>query len=283
MKRVLVIGATGYLGRHVVTELKRRGHWVRVLSRHTNSFPDDPFAPDEIFIGEITRPETLDGLTDGVDFVFSSLGITRQRDKLGFWDVDYQGNKTVLEMAVAAGVNKFVTISVVRPELAQHLDIVGAREAFVDELRESGLAYAVVRATGFFSDMMEFLSMAKSGRVYLFGTGRNRMNPIYGADLARVCVDAFDRRDNEIEVGGPDVFSYNEIAELAFSTLNRKPNIVHFPNWVTSAVIGLFYPFNRKTYTILKFFSTLTQHDIVAPSVEGKHLIEAYQAERGEL
>lgn len=107
MKRVLVIGATGYLGRHVVTELKRRGHWVRALSRHMDSFPDGPLAPDEVFTGEITRPETLDGLVDGVDFVFSSLGITRQRDKLGFWDVDYQGNKTVLEIAVAAGVNKF--------------------------------------------------------------------------------------------------------------------------------------------------------------------------------
>ncbi len=277
MKRVLVIGATGYLGRHVVSELKRQGHWVRALSRHTDSFSNNPFAPDEVFTGEITQPETLHGLMDDVDYVFSSLGITRQRDKLGFWDVDYQGNKTVLEMAMAARIKKFVMISVVRPELAQHLDIVGAREAFVDKLRASGLEYTIVRATGFFSDMMEFLTMAKSGRVFLFGSGQHRMNPIDGGDLARVCVDAFDRQENEIEVGGPDVLSYNEIAELAFSALNLKPNIIHLPNWVTSAAIALLYPFNRKTYTIIKFFATLTQHDIVAPPVQGKHLIEAYQ------
>ena len=56
--------------------------------------------------------------------------------------------------------------------------------------RKSGLDYAVIRPTGYFSDMSENLKMAKSGRVYLIGDGYHKINPIHGADLAKVCVDA---------------------------------------------------------------------------------------------
>ena len=46
-----------------------------------------------------------------------------------------------------------------------------------------------MRPNGFFSDMKDFLEMAKKGRVYLFGDGQFKLNPIDGKDLAVVCVD----------------------------------------------------------------------------------------------
>jgi len=277
MKRVLVVGATGYLGRHVVVELKRRGYWVRALSRRSDAFASNEFAPDEVYVGEITQPETLTGLTDNIEYIFSSVGITRQRDKVGFWDVDYRGNQAILNLALAAGVSKYVIISVMRPELVRHLDIVGAREAFVDELSKSGMDYAVVRATGFYSDMMEFLNMANSGRIYLFGSGENRMNPIDGSDAARICADAFDQKEHEIEIGGPDVLSYNEVAKLAFSAVNKSPKITYLPGWLVSTLIAMLYPFNHKLYTTLSFFATAGREDIVAPIVQGRSLADAYR------
>jgi uncharacterized protein YbjT (DUF2867 family) len=53
--RVLVAGATGYLGRHIVSRLKSDGYWVRALVRHTDQAAELPMA-DEIFIGDVTRP-----------------------------------------------------------------------------------------------------------------------------------------------------------------------------------------------------------------------------------
>jgi len=50
-----------------------------------------------------------------------------------------------------------------------HLVIVKAHEDFVDELKASGMNYAVIRPTGYFSDMGQFFDMARKGRVYLFG------------------------------------------------------------------------------------------------------------------
>ena len=52
------------------------------------------------------------------NFVFSSVGITRQKDGLTFKDVDYQGNRNLLEVAKHAGVKKFIYVSVFRgPEV----------------------------------------------------------------------------------------------------------------------------------------------------------------------
>ncbi|MDY7037435.1 MAG: NmrA family NAD(P)-binding protein [Thermodesulfobacteriota bacterium] len=83
MKKVLVIGATGYLGRFVVQEFKKRGYWVRALARNPQKLEKtgpflEPAVKDQtnkVFVGEVTRPETLRGLCDGIDIVFSSLMI----------------------------------------------------------------------------------------------------------------------------------------------------------------------------------------------------------------
>ena len=82
MKKVLVAGATGYLGRNVVKTLKDKGFWVRALGRDKARLdPIEEFA-DELFIGEVTDPGSLDGLCDGIDIVFSLVGITWQKDGL---------------------------------------------------------------------------------------------------------------------------------------------------------------------------------------------------------
>jgi len=83
----------------------------------------------------------------------------------------------------------------------RHLDIVDAHEAFVDELTKSGIEFSVLRPTGHFSDMGELFEMARKGRVWLIGSGKNRVNPIHGVDLAVVCADAVE--SDAIESTGP--------------------------------------------------------------------------------
>ncbi len=86
-------------------------------------------------------------------------------------------------------------------------------------MKKSGVDYCIVRPNGFFSDMSEFFNMAKRGRIYLFGRGELKANPIHGEDLATVCVDAIEKSDREIEVGGPEILTQNEIAVTAFDVL----------------------------------------------------------------
>ena len=183
-KRVLVAGGTGYLGGYVLGEFRRRGYFVRALARVPSKLDNKEGDFDEVVRGEVTQPESLETCCDGIDVVFSSVGITKQKGNLTFQDVDFQGNVNLLEEAKRAGVKQFIYVSVFNARKLLHLDIVKAHEDFVDVLRESGMDYRVIRPTGYFSDMGEFFQMAKRGRVFLFGPGTNVINPIHGADLA---------------------------------------------------------------------------------------------------
>src|SRR5579885_3064042 len=195
--RVLVAGASGYLGRFIAEELKARGHWIRVLVRDADALkvPGRYLAPaihglvDEIFVGDVTKPNTLEHVCQNIDVLISALGITRQSGA-SHMDVDYQGNKNLLHLALQASVRKFIYVHVFNASILQFLENVQAKQKFVDDLQGSGMAHTVLCPTGFFSDMTEFLQMAKKGRVYLIGDGISRINPIHGADLAKVCVDA---------------------------------------------------------------------------------------------
>jgi uncharacterized protein YbjT (DUF2867 family) len=285
MTRVLVAGTTGYLGSFVAREFKRRGDWVRVLARN----PDKLKAPgpfleralagfvDDVFVGKVTTPDTLRGLCDGIEIVFSSVGITRQADGLSYREVDYQGNRNLLDLALAASVRKFVFVHAFNARLLRALENMRAKQRFVDELNGSSLAHAVVCPTGFFNDMSEFLKMAKKGTVYLIGDGMGKINPIHGADLANVCVDAVTSEETEIPVGGPVTYTYREIADLAFAALGKPPRIRRVPARLVKATLPLVRLFSKRYYMIAAGITAITQHDFVAPKAGTHTLMEFYE------
>jgi uncharacterized protein YbjT (DUF2867 family) len=274
MQRVLVAGATGYLGGFVVRELKSRGLFVRALVRSSQRAEALRGLADEIVEGRVTQPETLAGACDGIDVVFSSVGVTRQQDSLTFRDVDYQGNRNLLDEALRAGVKKFVYVSVFNGTSLRHLDIVAAHEDFVDHLKASGIDLAVLRPTGYFSDMGALVDMAKRGRVWLIGNGENRVNPIHGADLAARCADAIAGDETEIDAGGPETVTWNEAARLAFEVLGRRARVSHVPAWLMRPLVRLVRLFNRHQGGLLAFFTTMATADVVAPAT-GTRTLEA--------
>ena len=274
-RRILLAGATGYLGGFVLRELKKRGHFVRALARSPERITSAE--PDEVTRAEITRPETLVAAGNGVGCVFSSIGITRQHDGLTWRDVDYQGNLNLLRAARAEGVSRFAYVSLFDGARLRHLDIVAAHEDFVDELKASGLEWIVIRPTGYFSDLREIYDMAGRGRVYLFGRGERRVNPIHGEDLASVCADAIESSEagREIDVGGPRVFEWREIAEIALEARGKPRRITSIPSWTVRPVIGLLRPFSRHRAELLRFFMTMATRDFVAPAT-GVHDLEGF-------
>ena len=278
MKKILVAGATGYLGQFVVKALKARGYWIRALGRSEARLAAVEEYADELFIGEVTDPDSLIGLCDGIDVVISSVGITRQKDGLTYNDVDYQGNRNLLTTAEESGVSKFVYVHVLNASKLQHVAMIRAKQAFVDELKQSALDHTVICPTGFFSDMEEFLSMARSGRVYLFGDGSDRINPIHGADLADVCADALESRERQLDVGGPEVFTYREIAELAFDVLDKPKKITCLPKTLIGAAVGAFrWLAPVKTYGPIQFLATVMTMDVVGETHGQRRLVDHFR------
>jgi uncharacterized protein YbjT (DUF2867 family) len=275
-KKVLVAGGTGYLGRYVLHEFKSRGWFVRALARSPERLGELRGTLDETIKGEITDPTSIDGICKGMDVVFSSVGITRQKDGLTYMDVDYLGNLNLLREAQKCGVEKFIYVSVLNGEKMRHLKICNAKELFVEQLKNSGLDYSIIRPNGFFSDMADFYKMAKKGRVYLFGNGELKANPIHGEDLAAVCVASTEQPRQEINAGGPEILTQNEIAITAFNALGLEPKITHIPDWIRAVILKLVRTFTgSKTYGPVEFFLTVMAMDMVAPQ-NGKHTLRDF-------
>lgn len=277
-KRVLVAGGTGYLGGYALAEFKKRGHFVRALARSPSKLDDKKGTFDEVAKGEVTEMKTLAGCCDGIDVVFSSVGITKQVGKLSFRDVDFQGNLNLLEEAKRAGAKMFIYISVFNARNLLHLEIVKAHEDFVDELRKSGLDYRVIRPTGYYSDMGEFVAMAKGGRVFVFGDGTNRINPIHGADLAKFCVDSLDGTKKELDVGGPQTLTTREIGVLALEAVGKPIKISSLPLWIARLAVWAQRLINHHKGEVLAFITTMASAEVVAKTAFGTHLLKDHFA-----
>ena len=158
----------------------------------------------------------------------------------------------------------------------KHLKICAAKELFVEKLKQSGIDYCIIRPNGFFSDMTEFYEMATKGRVYLFGNGDWKTNPIHGEDLAEVCVSAIENSAKEIEIGGPETLTHNEIAATAFEVVGSKPKISYIPEWVRVSLLWMIRFFtSSKVFGPIEFFMTVMAMDMVAPQY-GKHTLNEY-------
>ena len=285
-KRVLIAGATGYLGKFAVRAFKQRGYQVRVLTRSERRLQKPgPFtAPgltsedyDELFVGELTEPASLDGLMDGIDWVFSSVGISRQRDGLTFEQVDYQCNKTLVDMAQAAGVQRFTYVSMQGAENIMDLAITQAHEKVVDALQQSGMEYRIARPCGYFSDMGALYDMAKRGRVYLVGEGLNKMSPIHGWDLANACVDLAEGDALEGEIGGPEVMTQLEAARLAFEVVGNPPKITVVPMWLARGLVKVIGVLSSQFGDLADFIVTAGEIDGVGPPLGTMTLREYFE------
>ena len=283
-KKVLVAGASGYLGRYAVREFKKRGYYVRVLVRNAEKLktagphgePAIFDLVDEIIIGDVTSPEALNGLCKDIDIVFSSLGLTAPHPVHTSYDVDYLGNKVILDQAIAAKVARFIYVSVFNQDKMAEVLSIKAHELFVADLEKSPLSWAVLRPNGYFSDMGRFFDMAKSGHIFMVGEGDKKINPIHGADLARLSVDAVDGDCREIPVGGPDIFTFREVMEMAFHACHKSVWITPLPMWLAEGSLMITGIFNRNLADLLSFAVEALKFDHVAPAYGTRHLKEFF-------
>ena len=236
MKHVLIAGATGHLGRFLCREFQSRGWHVTALRRKCSSPVD--LAADRILEAEATWPETLTGAMAGMDLVVSALGITGQVEGPGYWDVDYQANVNLLEAALRSQVARFAYLHVLNADRMEHVPRVAAKAAFVRKLQNAGLRSTVIAPTAAFTAPGALLDRARAGRVWIFGHGGQRINPIHGADLASATCDSIEEGAAWADIGGPESFTRLDLARLCFDALGRSPRITHLPEMLRPLARG---------------------------------------------
>ncbi len=273
MKTVLIAGATGYLGRYLVEAFRAKGYRVRVLVRSTSKIQETgpALAPnisdliDEVRTGDITKSETLKDVCEGVHTVVSTVSLMAQTSQLTWHDVDFLGNKNLLMEAERSKCESFLYFSVFQAHLLEHVPMVKAHEDFVGVLKSSSLQSTIIRPTGYFSDLKAFFDMAKAGRCYLVGKGENSVNPIHGRDLAEASIEALTGFEREVDIGGPEVLTWNQISRLAFQAIGEKPRLSHIPLRLARAFLEIIRPFWRSKAELWDFFVSSGALNFEAP------------------
>jgi len=256
MSTILLTGASGFVGSHVLPALLDAGHRVVALSRtpKTGETILRRLSPDrrdgvEIRYGDVTDPATLPAVVAGVEAVVNLVAIPRDRDRgASLRLVNTEGTRNIVEAARAAGVRRFVHQGAMGVEDDPALHYASSKARAERIVADTDLDWTILKPSllwgerdGFFN-IIAGLVRWSPGLVPVPGSGGARFQPLWIADLARVHVavlaDPAATVGRTFELGGPRYWTYREITREVMRAMGRPGIIVPMPVPLISLVAG---------------------------------------------
>lgn len=237
-QRVLVVGATGFLGRKILDNLSRDASvLVRAMSR--KGAPADAAPGTEWVRADMMDPTSLDRALQGVDVVVSSAN-GYMKESIA---IDFEGNSNLVAAAARAGVKRFVFLSIVRCEDASDVPHFHAKKVAEDMIKAAGVPFVFVRAPAFLDQSADYIADAvKAGKFYAVGDKTTRWSYVLTDDLAVYLAKAAAWPGDEIvnqtiDIGwrdGPK--SQQEIADTIAQLTGKRLSIWVVP-WLVFRVL----------------------------------------------
>ena len=235
---ILVSGGTGFVGGHVVHELRGRGLPVRCLVRDPRKATKLAGWGCELAEGDVTDAGSLRRAVAGVDTIVHLVAI-RQGPRENFQRIMVDGTRDLLSAARDAGVRRFVHMSALgtSEETRELVPYYWAKWENEQQVRSSGIPFVIFRPSFVFGPdggiLPTFVKLAKLAPVTpIIGGGRQRIQPIWADDLARTFTDGTQKEDvtgRLFELGGPDAVTWNEFWERLKRVLGLRRPSVHVP------------------------------------------------------
>jgi uncharacterized protein YbjT (DUF2867 family) len=235
---ILVTGGTGFVGGHVVHELRGRDLPVRCLVRDPRRGAKLAAWGCELVEGDVTDAESLRRAVAGTEVVVHLVAI-RQGKRERFRRIMVEGTRDLLAAARNTGVRRFVHMSALgtSEETKDVVPYYGAKWETEQQVQGSTLPYVIFRPSFVFGPdggiLPTFVKLAKLTPVTpIIGSGRQRIQPIWADDVAKYFAAAVERDDvtgRSFELGGPDVVSWNEFWERLKRVRSIRRPSLHIP------------------------------------------------------
>jgi uncharacterized protein YbjT (DUF2867 family) len=244
---VTVFGGSGFVGRHVVRVLAKRGYRIRVAVRR----PDlAGFLMTAGNLGQISFVQanlryrnSIDRAVEDAQFVVNCVGILSESGRNTFDAVQESGGRAVAEAARAVGA-KLTHISAIGADTgstSSYGRTKGKAEASILSIMPDAI---IMRPSivfgpedGFFNKFADMSRLAPA--LPLIGGGKTKFQPVYVEDVAEAVGRAVDGKlapGKIYELGGPEILSFRECLETVLKVINRKRRLVSMPFGLASLI-----------------------------------------------
>lgn len=240
---LLVVGATGTLGRQITRRALDEGHQVRCLVR---SFKKAAFLKEwgaELVQGDLCKPETLTPALEGVTAVIDAA-TTRPTDSLSIRQVDWDGKVNLIQAAKAANVDRFIFFSILDAEKYPDVPLMEIKRCGELFLAESGLNYTILQPCGFLQGLIGqyAIPILEGQSVWVMGD-TSPTAYMDTQDIAKFAIRALSVPETErrsFPVVGPRAWGAYEIIRLCERLSGREAKVSRMP-------IGLLRTVRRAT------------------------------------
>lgn len=258
---VLVVGATGALGRPVVRGLLARGVAVRAACRHPETAGDLAALGAEVVACDLTDAASLARACQGTQRVLAAahglLGRGRWRSEA----VDDAGHRALFAAAKAAGVRRLVYTSAYGVGPGHPIDFFRTKHAVEQALAASGLDAVVLRPTAFMEHHAHNFNgkgLLDKGKVQLIGAGTKPRNFVCAEDVAAFAVRALLEDPppfRTLDIGGPGHYSNVEIAALYARVAQVPLRVGHLPAGVAGFLSVVARPLHPGMARVMQLMS----------------------------
>ncbi|MFN0153408.1 MAG: complex I NDUFA9 subunit family protein [Gaiella sp.] len=246
---ILVTGATGFVGRHVVRELLPHTRRVRAMVRDARGAAALAGLDCELVRGDVTDPASVIAAVRGCRTVVHLVGIISGSPS-AFDAVIGTGTRNVVRAAAETGARRVVHMSALgtSPETARAVPYFRTKLQAEETVIASGISHTILRPSFVFGSdggsLPLFTRIARLAPVTpVIGKGTQRFQPIWVEDLARAVRLAVQKETDAptlVELGGPDVVDWNAFWGLLKRSLGTSRPTLHVPAWFLRPQAALF-------------------------------------------
>ena len=259
--KILVVGATGALGRPLVQGLRAQGVAVRALCRRPEQAADLAGLGAEVCAGDLTDNASLARACTGIDRVMACAHGLLGRGAQTSEKVDDIGHRTLIDTARAAGVRRFVYTSAYGASADHPIDFFRTKFAIEQYLENSGLDGVILQPTAFMEHHAHnFIGkgLLASGKARLIGAGTKPRNFVCAGNVAQLAQRALLQDPppfRRLAIGGPGHYSNLDVVAMYAQAANMAPRSQHVPAAVAGVMARLLRPLHPGLARVLHLSS----------------------------
>jgi uncharacterized protein YbjT (DUF2867 family) len=272
---ILITGATGYIGRHLVSRLVSQGERPRCLVRDTQRAAGILPADKVDFVqGNTTQPDSLGAAMQGVVTVVHAAFLTADRKQSAgnhYQETNVQGTANVIKAAQDAGVKRIIEMSGLGTKPDKPGSYMQGRYLAEKMLKESGLDWTIIQPSVLFGKDAPFIKglselIRTAPVVPLIGGGKIMFQPIYVEDVVTVVIKVLEdparTTGKTYTIGGPEYYSFTQIIDALLRAMHKTRSKVYAPTplvGIGAAVMEAVLPkppLTRAAMTLFSFDNT---------------------------